>query len=71
MSDMALLRDDDDNSVLFHPNIEREFAEKFTPGWRSVAVNAGTSALHLSRPTRGSNGYAIRLRRAGNFRREK
>ena len=27
---------------------EREFAAKFTPGWNSVAVNAGTSALHLS-----------------------
>ena len=27
---------------------EREFAAKFTPGWNTVAVNAGTSALHLS-----------------------
>ncbi|MBR7131167.1 MAG: DegT/DnrJ/EryC1/StrS family aminotransferase [Lentisphaeria bacterium] len=27
---------------------EKEFAAKFTPGWNSVAVNAGTSALHLS-----------------------
>ena len=27
---------------------EREFAAKFTPGWKTVAVNAGTSALHLS-----------------------
>lgn len=27
---------------------EQEFAQKFTPGWKTVAVNAGTSALHLA-----------------------
>ena len=27
---------------------EQQFSERFTPGWQSVAVNSGTSALHLS-----------------------